>query len=751
VSRELTSSLLALLPAALAAVIVDLLFDSAVMSGDSGGMTLVLAFGLEVALLSPAALALAFAAYGAAAMAPVLGLEKAGPRRAAALCAGLVLLGIAALVHLVLFRVYFAGLSASFLEKRGLAGLVVGVAVWVMAVPAVALGLAVAGALGQRLVGLPEQAARRVERAVLWLIAAGALAVLGMALFLWNRLDNLKLAAQGPIVAYVWLLVLVGSFLALRRLRFGLGAALAACLVVVVLLGSVLSGALLSEERRSALESQMILPRALLASARSALDRDGDGFAALLGGGDCDDANPEVSPAADEIPGNGIDDDCDDGDAPEEEVAKDLPKAAKASAVAEKPAPPKATTPDGGEAGAPTPTAADSGPPPPPKQPAKQARHVLLILIDTLRSDHVSAFGYERPTTPELDRLISRAAAFPNAYAAANNTPRSIPSIFIGRHPSEIPWAQRKRNFPALKKKADLLGEVMTRAGIEAVAVTDHFYFQPKRRLGQGFTTWDNGRSNSQTIKASNTHISSPDVTRRALSHLRRLAGAGERFFLFVHYGDPHARYMVHKSGPRFGRKLKDKYDGEIAYTDRYVGELLAEVDKLGLTDKTAVVVLSDHGEAFGDHRFHFHGHNLHEEEIRVPLIMAGPGVKPGIRKLRVSLVDVLPTLAKWTGAFKELAPGLPGRSLLPAAFGGELPAVPVYAQLLPYPAWPEEQHAIVLGEFKILFHRNRNIWELYDLEQDPREKRNLIRKHPRKAELKGLLKRYMKGERSPN
>jgi len=379
----------------------------------------------------------------------------------------------------------------------------------------------------------------------------------------------------------------------------------------------------------------------------------------------------------------------------------------------------------------------------------KRPKNVVMILVDTLRSDHVSGLGYARKTSPNLDRLIASGTAFPYAYAQANNTPRSIPSIFTSLYPSEIPWGGKSRNFPAVQSKALFMAEALKELGIYTAAVTTHFYFKPIRNIRQGFRSFRNGTGDKQTIRDSNYDVSSPRITRRAIRRLKQLKKAGEPFFLFLHYADPHGSYMGHKTIKRFGKSRLDRYDGEILFTDGYLGKLFAAMDKMGLTEETGIVILADHGEAFQEHRFRWHGHTVYDEEIKVPLILKGPGIPAQRLDRRVGLVDVFPTIVHWMGGDPtQLPEHLAGKSLLPVIQGKKEAFRPVYSQLLPYPNWKEEQHALIVMDLKVLYQKTRNIWELFDLKTDPTEQKNLIDEHPHAADLKNALKRYMAGQR---
>ncbi|MCB9536448.1 MAG: sulfatase-like hydrolase/transferase [Myxococcales bacterium] len=436
------------------------------------------------------------------------------------------------------------------------------------------------------------------------------------------------------------------------------------------------------------------LSRVTVTTLRRLLDRDGDGYSAALAGGDCDDTNPAISPRAKEIPGNGVDDNCQGGDAPVEDVA----------------APPKAPEP-----------------PPEPDAPRYEPKkyNVFFLLIDTLRPDHLGLYGYARDTSPNLDAWSKSAVVFDQAYAQAPNTPRSMPSILTGRYPSRIAWTKRFSNYSDLAPEEKTAFEVFQGAGWRTEAVTSHWYFENKApSLKEGVDAWDN--AGFLTIKESNTQSAAPDLTPRVVARLDALKDSEQPFFLFAHYFDPHSRYMQQTSVRTYGKSLMDKYDSEIAFTDHHLKAVLDKLDEPGLREDTIVVILSDHGEAFKEHGFYFHGRTVYNEEIKVPLMVRVPDVEPKRIDDVVGLIDVLPTLAALTGVE---APRALGRSLLPWFSGiGEVPPAPVFLEQLPYPNY--EEHVVgVVGpdRVKVIKNVTKNVIEVFDLKADPGETTNLL------------------------
>ncbi|MDY0059345.1 MAG: sulfatase-like hydrolase/transferase [Myxococcota bacterium] len=603
------------------------------------------------------------------------------------------------------------------------------------------------------------------------LAGVALLLLLGVGLLLLLRrvdlaaLPLLRLALLGLLL--LLLTVAIGGGLArLTRLPRGtLPAALGSVLLPLLLLPLPLWQ--LGDQ--PAVAKSLLTPHSLtgllIQTGRTMLDRDEDGYASLLGGGDCNDRDPEVNPAAAEIPGDGIDNNCLDGDAPPR-----VPSPEEAARPTAAPAPPASTVPAALPASTvPAPTAPDAGehagtalpappappaetPPPATADPARPptgaplATNLLVILVDTVRADHVGAYGYARPTTPRIDALAAEGILFERCYAQSPHTPRSIPSIFTSRLPSQIRWHKPRISYPLLVPENLTFAEALAAQGMATGLAASHFFFEPKYGATQGFTEIDN--TGATSLPDSNKDIASPRIVKRLhgrLAQLQERTHRGERFLLFVHLFEPHSTYMRHPAPDDFGRGWMDLYDGEIHFVDRHVGMILDRLAEVGLADSTAVVLLSDHGEGNGEHGFKWHGQHIYNEGMHVPLILRVPGAAPRRIATPVALLDVGPTLLDLAGF--PIPESFQGRSLVPAVRGEQLPEIPVFGQLLPYPYCKEEVHSLILGPHKVLFHRTNNTWALYDLLADPQEQQDIFAKEPARArELQQLLLGALEG-----
>jgi arylsulfatase A-like enzyme len=175
------------------------------------------------------------------------------------------------------------------------------------------------------------------------------------------------------------------------------------------------------------------------------------------------------------------------------------------------------------------------------------------------------------------------------------------------------------------------------------------------------------------------------------------------------------------------------------------VGQILAELEAAGAAANTAVFVTSDHGEAFGEHGKHWHGHDLYNEQVRVPFLLRAPGIAAGRIHSPVSAVDVVPTMLDLAGL--PVRAGLSGRSLVAVARGTTEHARPVIVELLAYPNFPRSMRAVVVGDLKLIHDISENRFELFDLSPDPGEKDDLMGERPSEAErLKAILGRFVDG-----
>ncbi len=342
---------------------------------------------------------------------------------------------------------------------------------------------------------------------------------------------------------------------------------------------------------------------------------------------------------------------------------------------------------------------------------------VVLVSIDTLRADHLPAYGSRRVRTPAIDALAADGQVFEQAYAHSPQTLPSHASILSGRLPFE--HGVRDNMGFALKPDERLLSSMLGARGYETAAFVSAYVLRAATGLGAGFDEYDD------TLPTSSTEIALGDVQRDGADTVAAVdrwldSKAASPFFLFVHLYEPHTPYTP---PARFSEY--PPYDGEIAYADELVGRLIASLTRRGLYDTALVILLSDHGEGLGDHGEAEHGLFLYRETIRVPLIVKLPGARGAGGRVRepVQHIDLVPTILDLAGAPRPT--GLGGRSLVPALAGQPLPEQGLYAESLygRYHFGWSELYALTDGRYRYI-QAPRD--ELYDVEADPGERANL-------------------------
>ncbi len=588
-----------------------------------------------------------------------------------------------------------------YVTGRKVVGLVVLVAM-TAALVAVAIAIPIAAVLARVVEeGLRRIAARRNPGRVLSspvtaiVAAAGGVAAIAAvwAHREWETASALPL--RGPLVAAVGLVLAAplwprASRIARRlgdlrpALRRGLWAAMPLILVGAML---VAGG---SPEVIKAASSYTGLGGPIAHDVRRAFDWDGDGYARFLGGGDCDDGDATVHPGAPEIPDDGIDQNCVGGDASTKHALAD---------VAFVPVPP----------GVPN------------------DLNVLLITIDTTRADHLGTYGYSRPTTPNLDKLAAAGTVFENSWAHAPSTRYSMPAILTGRLPLDVYYDTSIEGWPGLLPKATTIAEQLGPLGFATGAITNYWYFDRVRRMDQGFGEYDNTNASlHQGVPGAGPDqtrgSSSKQQTDKAIQFVDNQAADGKRWFLWVHYYDPHFQYEPHPEVPSFGTDRVALYDGELRFTDLHIGRLLDELRAKGLYDKTVVVVTGDHGEGFGEHKIDLHGYHLYSAQTRVPLIIRVPGLPPRRATTPAGHVDILPTLVDLAGGTATTE--MMGRSLVDVLAGKD--ADRIVFQQLSYEN-NHEMRAGVSRQCHVIYNVSPDTsWEVYRIDRDPLETEDL-------------------------
>jgi arylsulfatase A-like enzyme/Tfp pilus assembly protein PilF len=370
--------------------------------------------------------------------------------------------------------------------------------------------------------------------------------------------------------------------------------------------------------------------------------------------------------------------------------------------------------------------------------------NLLVITLDTTRADSLGAYGGQGNHTPHLDRLAREGVMFKNCVTPVPLTLPAHASLFTGR----TPLAHQVRNNAryALAPGELTLAERLKPAGFRTYAVIASYVLLGHFGLKQGFDEYDDSLDSDKFMDSYNTEITADAVSGRFLGWLSK--HKEERFFAWVHFYDPHAPYAPPKE---YRARLDEKdpkrlYLGEVEFMDHHVGMILEELKSLGLMSKTLLVVVGDHGEAFGEHGEEGHGIFCYEENLKVPLIFFHETLLPknAVVEERVSLTDILPTLLELYGL--ERGKDLHGRSLVPFFRpGAKDPQLrPLYMESLyrfEEMGWAPLT-GIVEGDMKFISLPRP---EVYDLRRDPQERENLYETRPDQARrLKDLLASFV-------
>jgi arylsulfatase A-like enzyme len=514
---------------------------------------------------------------------------------------------------------------------------------------------------------------------------------LGAALIVPNWTSNLRFAPWTDItVGAAVALVAIGLLLGVAgRWQPRRGRTAAAAGVLLVAAAALLLQASESEVARKAAGARAALVGPVLAVGRQLFDFDHDGYARFFGGGDCDDGDPAIHPEALDLPGDGIDADCDGQDA----VSVLPPPAAMA------PLPPS-VPPD---------------------------LDLVFITIDTLRADHLGCYGYARPTSPAIDALAAGGALFDNGWAHAPSTRYSMPALATGRWPSAIDWDESIW-WPRIGPGMRTLGQALHDTGYFTAGFFSYTYFAAADRRGfeRGMDLYSDARAVLHVAvngPMESRGSSSREMADDAIAFLE--AHKDRKFFLWLHFYDPHLSYEPHPEVPSFGSGRMDLYDGEIRFTDLHLGRVLAKLKELGLWGRTAVVLTGDHGEGFGEHGITEHGFDLYQAQTKVPFIVRVPGLPPRRLAVPAGHIDVAPTLLNLARGRAE--PGFIGRSLVPELAGAAPASQPG--------RWVFQEVTSERGKKRALVTEGRHlIWnwvpdnttECYDRARDPAEARDL-------------------------
>lgn len=409
--------------------------------------------------------------------------------------------------------------------------------------------------------------------------------------------------------------------------------------------------------------------------------------------------------------------------------------------------------------------------------PPEARPNIVVVLIDTLRRDHLSTYGYDRTTTPFIDSLSANGLVFDDAVSQAPWTGASMASLWTSRYPSEVGGTIRpdedgvrflgRTASENLTRTVPTLAELLRSEGYRTIAVLANGYAGASLGLLRGFDSrWQK-------------RVSADKLTDAAIEKLDAEGDTpGDRpFFLYLHYIDTHeplqppepyaSLFATGKAEPhdwtlrgwRFDKRSDDRttpeftrfrdhklalYDGAIRFVDAQVQRLAEHIEKRGDGDDTVFVIASDHGEEFWDHAefqkdVHLdprgiagvgHGHSLFAELTGVPLVLHGPGVPKGRVRELVRNIDLAPSLLGLAG-LEGPPPSMRGIDLVEAVRAGSIPTLSAYTENIAY--GPEAQSLQAAG-FKLIRYTDARTPRkefLFDLTADPAERQDVADEHP--------------------
>ncbi len=395
------------------------------------------------------------------------------------------------------------------------------------------------------------------------------------------------------------------------------------------------------------------------------------------------------------------------------------------------------------------------------KVPPEKPYNLVVILVDTMRADHLGFMDYVRPTSPQLDRLAAESVVFEHHMSNASRTGPSVATLFTGLNPPSNGVINPLTLFDAkgtLSEDRTTLAEILHDRGYFCVGFTANLNVSERFGFGQGFDIYEWIRP---TGDGSGLGGPASAVNAAALTWMK---DATTPFFLYLHYLDPHSPYDAPPphdrlfvdpgyKGPFNGshrqldevlagtmtaddadvRHLVSLYDQEIAHADALIGELLDSMREADMLEHTVVVLVSDHGEEFFDHGSVLHGYTLYREQLHIPLVIRDPR-RPGPIRVEsmTRQVDVLPTLLDLLGTTYDGR--IEGRSLVGLMSGGKVEEAtpPLYAMASLKAVETVQRQAILSDRWKLIESTlPESKYELYDTLIDPGEEHDLSAEDP--------------------
>ncbi len=378
--------------------------------------------------------------------------------------------------------------------------------------------------------------------------------------------------------------------------------------------------------------------------------------------------------------------------------------------------------------------------------------NILFLSVDTLRADHLSCYGYEYPTSPNIDTLAKKGIVFDNCITEIPLTCPSFSAMFTSQYPRTIGVT---RNGLGISKKDITITHILKENGYFTFCVQSNWTLKARLSgLNQGFDIYEDDFHNKRWGIFSSERLAD-DVTRKSIEILNRIP-LDKPFFGWIHYSDPHAPYHYRKEYDVHSKddternskiyRIKKSYDSEIKFTDEQIGILLKHLPK-----NTIIVFVADHGESLYEHNYLGHGRKLYQNEVRIPLIIVSPNIQPGRTNIPVRGIDIGPTILGLAGIKKHknmlgidvLNEKVPEeRVRVIETYGGAVPKIPI-VRFFMKKSGPIMQSAII-DNWKLIVKGNKK--ELYNLMEDPKEENNVYGKYLEKvSKMQDMIKKWSK------